>query len=96
MNKLKLTIDTESINMENEIHINNFSQKIKNLARHCVNFVNGIEDNTDCSNSRYLPEFHDSNDETTFDSFAIPSFGKKKINRNFILYDTGFSNLLHI
>ena len=96
MNKLKLTIDTESINMENEIHINNFSQKIKNLARHCVNFANGIEDNTDCSNSRFLPEFHDSNDETTFDSFAIPSFGKKKINRNFILYDSGFSNLLHI
>ena len=61
-----------------------------------MNFVNGIEDNTDCSNSRYLPEFHDSNDETTFDSFAIPSFGKKKINRNFILYEPGFSNLLHI
>ena len=25
-----------------------------------------------------------------------PSFNKKKIGRNFILYDTGFSNLLHI
>ena len=48
MNKFKLTIDTDTINMEDEVHNNNFSQKIKNLAQHCVNFIIGTEDKTDC------------------------------------------------
>ena len=91
MNKFKLTIDTESINIENEIHINNFSQKIKNLAQHCVNFINGIEDDTDCSNNRFLPEFHDDDSESTFESCFIPTFINRKINANYNIYDTEFS-----
>ena len=44
MNKLNLTIDVDRINLENENHIRNFSQKIKNLAQHCVNYINSIDD----------------------------------------------------
>ena len=96
MNKFKLTIDTDSINIENEIHINNFSQKIKNLAQHCVNFINGLEDDTDCSNNRFLPEFHDDDDsESTIESCFIPTFIKRKTNAYYNLYDTGFSPLIH-
>ena len=42
MNKFRLTIDTESINLENEIHINNFSNKIKNLIFNFNFFVTFI------------------------------------------------------
>ena len=96
MNKFKLTIDTDSINIENEIHINNFSQKIKNLAQHCVNYIKCIEDGTDCSNNRFLPEFHDDDDsESTIESCFIPTFIKRKTNADYNLYDTGFSPLIH-
>ena len=86
MNKYKLTIDVERINLENEKHIRNFSQKIKNLAQHCVNFINSLDDKTDCSNKRFLPEIHDDDDSTTFDSqYIIPNLvnKNKKINFNF-------------
>ncbi len=95
MNKFKLTIDTESINLENEIHMNNFSQKIKNLAFHCVNYILGIEDENHCSNNKFLREFHDENDyNTTIEVNNIPFFIKNKINSNiykksnFQIYDT--------
>ena len=42
MNKLKLTIDVDRINLENENHTRNFPQKIKNLAQHCVNYINNL------------------------------------------------------
>ena len=96
MNKFKLTIDTDSINMENEIHINNFSQKIKNLAQHCINFINGIDDETDCSNNRYLPEFHDDDSDSTVESSNfIPLFTKKKRNSNYDIYNEESSLLMH-
>ena len=85
MNKYKLTIDVERINLENERHIRNFSQKIKNLAQHCVNFINSLADKTDCNNKRFLREIHDD-DDTTFDSqYIIPNLvnKNKKINFNF-------------
>ena len=85
MNKYNLTIDVERINLENEKHIRNFSQKIKNLAQHCVNFINSLTDKKDCSNKRFLREIHDD-DDTTFDSqYIIPNLVNKnqKINFNF-------------
>lgn len=95
MNKFKLTIDTESINLENEIHMNNFSQKIKNLALHCVNYILRIEDEKNCSNNKFLREFHDENDyNTTIELNNIPFFIKNKIDSNtdtttnFQMYDT--------
>ena len=73
MNKFKLTIDVEKINLEKEAHIRNFSQKIKNLAQHCVNYINSIDNEADCS---------------TIDSHFVPTLPgivheKKKINFKF-------------
>ena len=82
MNKLKLTIDAESINMENEIHENNFSKKIKNLAQHCVNFINSTEDEKDCINKNFLPEIHDNNG-TYFENNDISFLIKNKIEANY-------------
>ncbi len=89
MNKFKLTIDVDKINLENEAHIRNFSQKIKNLAQHCVNFINSIDNKTDCSNKRFLPEIHDDDDDSTIDSHCVPTIPtivnqKKKINFKFL------------
>ena len=94
MSKFKLTIDTDTINMENEIHINNFSQKIKNLAQHCVNYIHGIEDKQDCLDNRFIREFHDDDSDSTIESFTIPSFFKNNINSNCNLYNKGFSPFL--
>ena len=88
MNKFRLTIDTESINLENEIHINNFSKKIKNLAKHCVNYINSIEDEKDCCNNKFLPEFHDHNEAT---NEFLPSLIKSNIDSNYSLHSTEFS-----
>ena len=92
MKKFKLTIDTDTINMENEIHINNFAQKIKNLSQHCVNFIKGLEDVTDCANNRFFREFHDNNNNNSIDNFYISSLIQKISYHN--LTDKGFSPLL--
>ena len=94
MKQFKLTIDTDTINMENEIHLNNFSQKIRNLALHCVNFVYNIEDKEDCLNNRYTREFHDDND-STIESYNIPSFIKKNNDLDYNKFDKSFPRLLH-
>ena len=73
MNKFKLTIDVDKINLEKEAHIRNFSQKIKNLAQHCVNFINSIDNEADCSNKRFLPEIHDDDDDSTIDTHFVPT-----------------------
>ena len=88
MNKFKLTIEADKINRENEAHIREFSQKIKNLAQHCVNFINSIDNETDCSNKRFLPEIHDDDDDSTIDTHCVPTIPnivqqKKKINFRF-------------
>ena len=88
MNKFKLTIDVDRINLENENHIRNFSQKIKNLAQHCVNYINSIADKTDCSNKRFLLEIHDDDNDSTIDSqYIMPSLSNKnnKINFDFFV-----------
>ena len=59
MKKFQLKLDTDSINLENEIHSNNFPLKVKNLAEHCVNFVLGEHNSTDCNNIKYNKEIHD-------------------------------------
>ena len=61
MKKFKFQLDTESINRENELHSNNFPLKVKNLAEHCINFINGLHNIYDCSDRRFNREIHDSN-----------------------------------
>lgn len=57
--RMNLMLDTESINQENELHSNNFGLKIKNLAEHCVSFIYGRHNDTDCLNNKYNREYHD-------------------------------------
>ena len=87
MNKFKLTIDVDRINLENEVHIRNFSQKIKNLAQHCVNYINSIDNKTDCSNKRFLPEIHDDDNDSTIDSCCVSAIVSHKKKINFKFYD---------
>ncbi len=58
MNKFKLTLDVESINKENEFHLNNFGLKIKSLAEHCVNYANGSTNIKECESLIFIKEFH--------------------------------------
>ena len=58
MNRLKLCLDVESINKENEFHLNNFDLKIKNLAEHCINYINGHHSKRECQSLKYNKEFH--------------------------------------
>lgn len=59
LDKLKLRLDTESINQESEIHSNNFGMKIKSLAEHCVSYIYGYHNEKDCSNNKYNKDIHD-------------------------------------
>ena len=65
MKKFQLHLDTDSINLENEIHSNNFPLKVKNLAEHCVNFVLGTQSADDCNNKKYNRETHDQDINST-------------------------------
>ena len=59
MKKFQLKLDTDSINLENEIHSNNFHLKVKNLAEHCVNYLLGEHNSNDCNDKKYNKEIHD-------------------------------------
>ena len=59
MKKFQLQLDTDSINLENEIHSNSFPLKVKNLAEHCVNFLLGTHNSNDCNDIKYNREIHD-------------------------------------
>ena len=58
MSRLKLCLDVESINKENEFHLNNFDLKIKSLAEHCINYKNGHHSKRECQSLKYTKEFH--------------------------------------
>ena len=95
MNKLNLTIDVDRINLENENHIRNFSQKIKNLAQHCVNYINSIDDKTDCTNKRFLPEIHDDDCDSTIDSqFTLNPITQENKKIEYDYFDINFSLMI--
>ena len=95
MNKLKLTIDVDRINLENENHIRNFSQKIKNLAQHCVNYIHSIDDKTDCTNKRFLPEIHDDDcDSTIDDQFTLNPITQKNKKIVYDILDINYSLMI--
>ena len=60
MNKLQLSIDTESINQENEAHTSNFYKKVQSLAEHCVKHLEGRESNEKCDDRIFDKNCHDS------------------------------------
>jgi len=78
MKKFQLSLDTDSINLENEIHSNNFPIKVKNLAEHCVKYILGEHNTDNCNDTKYNREFHDQ------DIIPIPM--EKDINNR----DTSF------
>ena len=65
MKKFQLKLDTDRINLENEIHSNNFPLKVKNLAEHCVNFILGTHNSNECNDIKYDREIHDQECITT-------------------------------
>ena len=58
MSRFKLCLDVDSINQENEFHLNNFGLKIKSLAEHCVNYANGNTNIKECKSLKFVKEFH--------------------------------------
>ena len=48
-----LSIDIDKINEESELKINNFGNKIKILAQHCVDFINGFDTKDDCKKEKF-------------------------------------------
>ena len=96
MNKLNLTIDVEKINLESENHTRNFQKKIKNLAQHCVNFINNIVDKTDCANKKFFLEIHDDDTDSTIDSqYVIPNLEHQNKKINFDFFDVGDALIIH-
>ena len=77
MKKFQLRLDTDSINLENEIHSNNFPLKVKNLAEHCVNYLLGEHDSNDCNDKKYNKEIHDQEIEP----ISIGSYDNDEINK---------------
>lgn len=63
MNRFKLSLDTESINQESEEHSNNFYLKVKNLAEHCVKFIEGEHNKHNCNDNKFNRDIHDNNQE---------------------------------
>ena len=59
MKRFQLSLDTDSINLENEIHSNNFPTKVKNLAEHCVKYILGEHNTNNCNDTKYNREIHD-------------------------------------
>ena len=57
MNKLQLFLDIDSIKEETKNNENNFCLKIKSLAEHCVNYMNGHKNKSECNSLKYFKEF---------------------------------------
>ena len=58
MNKLKLILDIDSINEDTKNSENGFCLKIKSLAEHCVNYMNGHKNKAECNSLKYFKEFN--------------------------------------
>lgn len=72
MNRFQLKLDTESINKESEEHSNNFYLKVKGLAEHCVNFIQGTHNKSNCNDNKFNRDIHDQ------DSSSLGNIDDKK------------------
>ncbi len=77
-----LELDTESINKENEDHNNNFHFKVKNLAEHCVDYIEGKQSKNDCNSQKFNKDIHDQ-----IDPPKSKKFRTKIINHFFKIND---------
>lgn len=83
MKKFQLKIDTESINKENETHQNNFHIKIKNLAEHCVRYLEGVDSQLDCTSRKLDKDYHDLEAaEDTNQYIIMPEQIEQDINKS--------------
>ena len=64
MKKFQLQLDTDSINKENEQHSNFFHMKIKNLAEHCIKFIEGIDNEINCTDNKFDKNIHETQELT--------------------------------
>ena len=48
-----LEINVDKINKESELKNNNFHNKVFLLAKHCVDYLNGIDNENECKSSKY-------------------------------------------
>ena len=62
MKKFQLKLDTDSINKENEQHSNCFHMKIKNLAEHCIKYIEGIDNELNCTDNKFDKNIHNTQD----------------------------------
>ena len=58
-----LEINVDKINKESELKLKDFPNKVFSLAKHCVDFLNGIDDENECKNYQ-LDIFSYDNDKT--------------------------------
>ena len=65
MKRFQLKLDTDSINRENEEHSNGFHMKVKNLAEHCVQFLDGTQNEIDCTDNKFDRNIHDNQEDIT-------------------------------
>ena len=60
MKKFNLQLDTDSINKENEEHANSFNMKVKHLAEHCIQFIEGTHNEINCTDNKFDRNIHDT------------------------------------
>ena len=63
MKKFHLELDIDSINKENEKHTKSFNMKIKHLAEHCIQFVEGEHSEINCADIKFDRNIHDIQEE---------------------------------
>ena len=65
MKKFQFKLDTDSINKENEEHSNCFHMKVKHLAEHCIKFLEGSQNEIDCTDNKFDRNIHDDQENLT-------------------------------
>ncbi len=78
-NYSSLKINTELINKENEIHIQNFNQKIFLLSKHCVDFIEGKDTKSDCKKEIF--DIHKHNNNINYEN-NINNYNSEDENKN--------------
>ena len=87
MKKFKLQLDTESINLENEIHSNNFPFKVKSLAEHCVKYIDMPRMETAKINSNNMvKDITSKEDDSNKNKLCLNTNIKKGSKKNIDLY----------